>query len=700
MQNSPVQSDSSFHIALDANGIIRVTPKESDASIVSDPVLWLEKLATLLITLLDPVKKVRGIIYQSTGSTEPANYSNLFQAATHSHFYARLQTLAEWVPVIKQAKIPIVSIISGKQNSQTLAPALWGHYIIAAEQTLIQFPEATLGMLPAMGATVPSILRLSLPVCFELLIKGKSFNSQQALEAHLIDLVTSENEQLVQKAVEWITDHPTHLYLPHAIKDETAEAAPEKLKQKANLKFPGIYSCFELMKAAGQLPVEGAMLLEAEHYNKVFHNGHALALVRTFYYGIRNATTPRDNAPGMNLQKIGIIGAGIMGSGIAFEMARAGLRTALKDSSLELAEKGKQYTAKCCDKLIAMGKMTQAKKETMLSLITPASDYTQLQDADIIIEAVFEQQSLKAAIIRESEGFLRPDGIFASNTTSLPITALAQNSRHPERFIGLHFFSPVDRMPLVEIISGRGTSEATLAAAEALVLKLGKTPISVHDGPAFFTSRIFFNYLLEAVTMLLEGIDAEAIETSAIRAGFAVSPLSVLDEISLPLLLHVYDQLPELTASQKRCYDYIQKLTAKEHLGRKAGKGFYLYDTATGKKILAPDIQHNNSLLVPSSHIQTRLLHVMALDSYRCLASNILSKPIDGDLGSILGVGYAAHTGGVFSHMDQVGLENFIQDCDAFKDKGEQWEVPDALRKLASQQYSFYKGFDSNWPSV
>lgn len=425
-------------------------------------------------------------------------------------------------------------------------------------------------------------------------------------------------------------------------------------------------------------------------------NNKSFAVKRTLEYGVQNAKNPKrlSGVPDFHFNKIGVLGAGMMGAGIAFEVAKAGIPVYLKDTDIDLTEKGKSYTEKCCNKLIQLGKMDENKKAEMLSLIHPTTKLEDLENADFIIEAVYEDKKLKEKVIKETTPFLAKDGIFASNTTSLPISELAAFTDNAERFIGMHFFSPVDRMKLVEIIRGKKTSDETLNKALQLALKLQKVPIVVHDSPAFFTSRIFFNYLLEAVTMLLEGIPAAQIEEEAINAGFAVSPLAVLDEISIPLMLHVYDQLPELSPSQRRTYNYLKKLVDAGRQGRKSTKGFYDYDTATGKKQIWQDPTINSSSTIDNQSIQTRLLHVMALDSYRCLDEGVLDQPIDGDIGSIMGVGYASNTGGVFSHIDAVGISQFVKECQSFNGFGEQWNVPPSLKKLAEDNYSFYNGLE------
>ena len=412
---------------------------------------------------------------------------------------------------------------------------------------------------------------------------------------------------------------------------------------------------------------------------------------------IKNASSPTGTHT-HQIRKLGVLGAGMMGSGIAYEAARIGVDVVLKDISLEAAQKGKQYAERVTSKLVDKEHMDEEQRQKLLSHIHPTEIPTDLRDSDLIVEAVFEDHILKTNLIKTYLPYLKDNGFFASNTTSLPISGLATASAKPEDFIGMHFFSPVDRMPLVEVIRGQHTSDETLAKALDFVHRMGKVPIVVHDGPAFFTSRIFFNYLLEGITMLLEGIPLSVVENNARQAGFAVGPLAVLDEISLPLMVHVYEQLPMLHPSQQRAYNYLKKLIGQGRNGRRSGKGFYDYPSDGSKKAYwnDPDI----ILLTTQPNeidIQKRLLHVVALDSFRCLDAGILDRPIDGDIGSILGIGYAARTGGVFSHIDQVGLRKFTEDCQRFRVYGEQWEVPESLLQLAEKDFSFYSGFESNW---
>ena len=696
------QKNNLFNLTFDENRIVNICAHKAITKYASAPLIILEEFAATVIALLEPSRKIAGIIYQCPFPWTDDFYQSLFKAAREKGFESRLQTLLDCSSAIHQAKIPIVAVVDQPINSIQIAPLLWGHYIIGTENTELHIQDCSFGIFPGLGITVYGSRRLTVNDIASLLIKGVPFNSEKALTTGLINQVAADMKEALIRAADWILSHPQN----NDSKTESKEAkqatleALDSFKKKANSLFPGISCCLELLDASKNLSLEKALQLEAQNYTAVLKNPLALAIMRTMYYGVKTAQQPQGTDTSNPIQKVGVIGAGMMGSGIAYEVAKAGISVYLKDTSLELAQKGRQYTEKCCNKLISLGKMTDSKKQTMLSLIRATDNVRDLHNADIIIEAVFEQEQLKAEVIKESEPFMKPGGIFASNTTSLPISGLSANSIHPENFIGMHFFSPVDRMALVEIIVGRQTSNATLTRAKTLALQLKKIPIVVHDSPAFFTSRIFFNYLLEAVTMILEGIPAAQIEKEAINAGFAIGPLAVLDEISLPLMLHVYDQLPQLSESQHRCYNYLKKLIEQNRAGRKSGKGFYDYDRDTGKKQILED----ESLAITTGPINTvlirkRLLHVMALDSYRCLDEGVLDQPIDGDIGSVMGVGYPAHTGGAIAHIDHVGIQAFVQDCLTFRDYGQQWQLPASLLVLAEKEYTFYKDFKSNWPA-
>lgn len=701
-----------FNVTKDSNNIVTIGPDPSVDQFNLGLLDIMENFASLLRSLLGlkGQNEIAGILYYCPVASSKDYYQGLFKAAKQKRaFQSRIQEILEISATIKTSDKPVVAIINKTYNSCQLAPMLWASHIIATENLHVSLTDSQLGIFPGLGVTVyASRLMDTLPAA-KLLVGRNSLNAKEAITAGLVNQIAVDDEDALASAKQWILAN-TSIEKQKGIKpfDENEfEAGIAPVIKKTNRLFPGVNLCFELIAGSKKLPLEEALALEAKRFTEVLGSKEALGIMRTLNYGIQNAKIPvlHSDLPGFTFNKIGVLGAGMMGAGIAYEVARAGITVSLKDTDLALATKGKLYAEKCSDKLIQLGKMTESRKKELLALIHPTDKVEDLAGSDLIIEAVFEDKELKGRVIAESSPFLTMDGVFASNTTSLPITQLASFGTNAAHFIGMHFFSPVDKMPLVEIIRGKETNSETLNKAVQLALKLQKTPIIVHDSPAFFTSRIFFNYLLEAITMLLEGIPAQIIEDEALNAGFAVSPLAVLDEISIPLMLHVYDQLPDLSSSQKRCYKYLSKLVEAGRTGRKSGKGFYSYETGTGgnlhtgtKQIWQDETLRPTFDPIDNLAIQKRLLHVMALDSYRCLDEGVLDQPIDGDIGSILGIGYAVHTGGVISHIDQVGIQQFVKDCESFSSFGEQWEVPSSLKKMAADKFSFYKDFTSNWP--
>ncbi|WP_104382364.1 3-hydroxyacyl-CoA dehydrogenase NAD-binding domain-containing protein [Sphingobacterium sp. HMA12] len=695
-------TQSYFDIQQDNQHIVTIKPL---ADAVADEQCILDRLQQFvaLVTAVLREKEVRGLIYTCPLNSKQTDYLPLFNQVSSGQFDPEilLKTTLQALQWKSQDK-PIVSIFDNECTGICLATMLWSDYRIAGSEIKMGFPESKFGLFTAFGATICLPQLVGSVQALNLLTQARLIPGQTALELGLLNEVAADFDLCLLQAKNWILANSKQSVSAaySALSSAEFEAACSTILKKTRGLLPGSNAVVELLKTNPSLSLTESVTAEATRYHQVLSAPETLHMVRTLHEGILKAQHPdRIKSLGdYKVKKIGILGAGMMGSGIAYEAAKAGIEVVLKDVTTAQAEQGKAYSTKLCDKLFAQGQMSSIQQQDLLANIQPSTQVADLVGADLIIEAVFEDLELKAVVTRQSLPYLAENGFFASNTTSLPITALAAATDRPERFIGMHFFSPVDRMPLVEIICGTQTDQITLQKAIAVTLRLGKIPIVVHDGPGFFTSRIFFHYLLEAITMLLEGIPAIQIEEESIQAGFAVGPLAVLDEISLELMLHVYDQFPALHNSQRRAYAHLNNMISNGRNGRKSGHGFYDYDPVSRTKT----IWRNPAL--PTSEgswsadiIRKRLLHVMALDSYRCLEEGILEETIDGDIGSILGVGYAAHTGGVFGHIDLTTLPTFVRECQSFLPFGEQWEIPQSLKELADRNFTFYTGFDSNW---
>lgn len=700
-ENKPYLKQSLFHIERDNQQITTISPLSKVLPEQLHIVDYLMQFVDLVTFMLQQ-EDTTGVIYHCPIPAGKIEYAQLFNQLPHNDSAAStLKSLMLKVLAWKQLNKPIVSIFTDNCTDIALATMLWATYRIASQKLKLGFPESKYGLFTGFGSTVylPSLIGNSSTL--NLLTQGKLINSEEGYKLGLIDKVIGQQDDGALLAKNWILENPLATVDKHTKQiDEVSPEAILNVQKKARGLYPGTNAVIELIKKSGSSTPIQAIEQEVNLYLEVFNRPEPLHMIRTLYYGVQDAQSPSRirQLNNYTLNKIGILGAGMMGSGIAYEAARAGIEVVLKDVTVTQAEQGKAYSSQLCEKLLATGILNESQQEQLLSRIKPTEKVDDLNGSNCIIEAVFEDFSLKAAVTQESLPYLADNGFFASNTTSLPITELAKATHDSKSFIGMHFFSPVDRMPLVEIICGKETDEITLEKALSTALRLNKIPIIVHDGPGFFTSRIFFNYLLEGITMVLEGISPLLIEEEAVAAGFAVGPLAVLDEISLELMLHVYDQFPALHASQLRAYNYLKKMVDQGRKGKKSGAGFYDYDIESKKKTIwkNPMIPGSENTLTPSI-IRKRLLHVMALDSYRCLEGGIIDRPIDGDIGAILGVGYASYTGGVFGHIDLTTLPIFIAECQTFFAYGEQWAIPESLKELANKNFKFYNGLLSNW---
>ncbi|WP_313156744.1 3-hydroxyacyl-CoA dehydrogenase NAD-binding domain-containing protein [Sphingobacterium multivorum] len=700
-ENKSYRTHPLFRVEQDNHHIITIQPLSAAAPEQLDMIGYLTQFVDLVTFILEREDTV-GVVYTCPIQDEKIEYAQLFRQfsssrSSPSDLFELTSKVLRW----ETFKKPIVSLFTNNCTAIALATMLWSNYRIASEKLQFGFPESRYGLFTAFGATIYLPALIGTENALSLLTQNKLVSSEEAHQLGLINELAQKPDDCLSLAKNWILHPPSIDANQHTKQmDELGPEAILAIQKKARGLYPGTNAVIELLqKKQLSTPFEAAEQ-EANLYLNVSKRPEPLSMVRTLHYGVQLAKSPKsiNHFEDYSLKKIGILGAGMMGSGIAYEAARAGIEVALKDVTISQAQRGKAYAKQVCEKSLALGAMTASQGEQLLARIKPTEQVGDLNGSDCIIEAVFEDFHLKANVTQESLPYLSENGFFATNTTSLPITELAKASTEPKSFIGMHFFSPVDRMPLVEIICGKLTAQKTLEKALATALRLNKIPIVVQDAPGFFTSRIFFNYLLEGITMVLEGISPTLIEEEAIAAGFAVGPLAVLDEISLELMLHVYDQLPQLHASQKRAYNYLKGMVDQGRKGKKSGAGFYDYDTETKKKkIWKNPIIASVKENITATIIRKRLLHVMALDSYRCLAEGVLHQPIDGDIGSILGVGYASHTGGVFGHIDLTTLPLFVSECQLFQPYGEQWDIPASLRELADKDFRFYNGFDSNW---
>lgn len=687
-----------YSVEQDEHGIacIQLNPyAASPMTVISKLNLFLSTCITLLSQA-----STKALLFTPPFSSTEQDYKKLIlDAKNHPNFEIKLANLLQKSASLQDFRKPIIGLISGQCTDINLACMLIASQRWASYEAVLGFPISNFGLFPGFGASIRLSRLLPLEVALPLLTQGEMLSAEKALEVGLINRIAADKDSLFEKAKQQLK-HSKDAYVSAEAQSFNAEFLQEFSAKIKNITFKkGVATALALLRQNATVGLDTAFLQESKAFGNLLKQPFVVDQLRTYYYGVsaaREQPISKPNQP-YQLQKIAILGAGMMGAGIAFQAAAAGLEVYIKDLTIPLAERAVEQAKKTSQKLVHYGKMTALEQEALLQRIHPLANISQMPEVNLCIEAVFEDKKLKAAVTQESMHKLKKEGIFASNTTSIPIHELAAALDDPSQFIGMHFFSPVERMPLVEIIRAKHSSEDTLAKALLAAHRLDKTPIVVNDSPGFFTSRIFFNYLLEGITMLLEGIPPADIEDAAAQAGFAIGPLAVLDEISLSLMLHVYDQLPALHISQQRAYIYLKKLVEMGRNGRKEKKGFYTYLPEQKSLWLDPEI-NLLSTKPAAAYLQKRLLHVMALDSYRCLDMGVLDRPIDGDIGSVLGVGFPKHLAGVFAYIDQVGLSTFLADCQQFEALGEHWEIPSSLRWLTQRNFKFYSGFESNWP--
>ncbi|MFT4566438.1 MAG: 3-hydroxyacyl-CoA dehydrogenase/enoyl-CoA hydratase/3-hydroxybutyryl-CoA epimerase [Saprospiraceae bacterium] len=629
-------------------------------------------------------------------------------------FFNNSMKLHQHMRHIETGGKPFVAAINGHALGGGLEVCLACHARIAVNnpKTKIGFPEVKVGLLPGGGGTAKAPYLMGLQNAMMYILQGIEANPAKAQRDGLLTSLVDTEDALIPAAKQWIKDNPTPvqpwdnskhkipgggLFTPSGV--QTMMGGAGNVSKLTHGNYPAAQYILSVIHDGIQVKIDRALEIEARYFTKAITSKEAKNMIRTGFFAIQEASKGKAKPAGYDpyeIKSIGMLGAGMMGAGIAYVSAKVGIHVVLKDVTLEGAEKGKDYSRALVKKGVSRKKVTQEKGDALLARITTTDDPSAIKDVDMIIEAVFENTDLKAKITAETEAVLGEDRIFGSNTSTIPITLLAKASKRPENFIGIHFFSPVDKMPLVEIIVGKETNDRAIAAAIDYVVKIRKVPIVVNDSRGFFTSRTFGTYCSEGVFMLEEGVPAAMIENVAKAKGMPVGPLAVTDEVSLTLGLLVYesDPTPVKPAASKRFYEMGKKLVNEYgREGKKNGKGFYDYPKG-GKKRLWPELVKlfdSKVETLDKEIVGKRLLHRMALETFRCYEEGVLRTTKDGDIGSILGFGFPIYTGGALSYIDYVGAEQYVAECDEFtKLYGDRFAVSDTLRRLASSGQSIH----------
>ncbi|MEM9531956.1 MAG: 3-hydroxyacyl-CoA dehydrogenase NAD-binding domain-containing protein [Pseudomonadota bacterium] len=611
---------------------------------------------------------------------------------------------------------PVVAALNGTALGGGLEIALACHHRIATDKPRAVFglPEVQVGLLPGAGGTQRLPRLIGIQPALELITQGRHVSAEKARDLGFIDQVVPA-EHLLTAAKEWLESNPSAeqpwdkkgFRVPggsgafHPKTVQTFMGGSALIARETQHNYPAPIAILSCVYEGTIVPIDTGLKIEARYFTSLFQNPVYRNMVRTLFINKgaaeKGARRPKGIEPAP-AKKIGMLGAGMMGAGIAFVSARAGIDVVLLDTAQEAAEKGKDYSRMLMTKRLEKGRTTQAKMDQLLARIHPTTDYADLDGCDLIIEAVFEDRGIKADVTAKAEAVLAEDKVFASNTSTLPISGLAEASKRPDKFIGLHFFSPVDKMPLVEIIMGEKTSDQALAHAMDYVQQIRKTPIVVNDSRGFYTSRVFGTYCNEGMALLQDGVGAPLIENAAKMAGMPVGPLAVHDEVTLDLSLKVHKQTQaDLGDDYKPLSALPVALKMVEELGRSGkrfGKGFYDYPEG-GKKHLWPGLSEHFPVAATQPELQDvidRLLYMQAIETVRCVDEGVVTEAADADLGSILGWGFPPWTGGTLSYIDTVGVAEFVARADELAAAhGDRFKVPDMLRQMADKGEQFYE---------
>jgi 3-hydroxyacyl-CoA dehydrogenase/enoyl-CoA hydratase/3-hydroxybutyryl-CoA epimerase len=723
-----------FDLAIDGDGIALLTWNMPDRSMNVITIQGIEELSSL-VERLTADAAVKGVVItsgkeafcggaditllESLGRAYAGFAKELGEEQAALRFFEESRKLSLLYRRIETCGKPWVAALNGTAMGGGFELALACHHRIAAQnpKTRLGLPEIKVGLFPGAGGTVRVSRMLAPADALQFLLKGDQLRVERAKAMKLIDNIVPPGE-LVTAAKDWIkaggkAKNPWdvdgfklpggRVWSPSGM--QTFAAANAIYRRETYDNYPAARAILQVVYEGLQLPMDLALRVESRWFAKILRSPEAAAMMRSLFVSMQdlNKGARRPAAvPANKFKRVGIIGAGFMGASIGYVTAQAGMEVVLIDRDQETADKGKAQSQKLITEQVSKGRATAADRDALLARITATPDYGALAGCDLVIEAVFEDRTVKSETFAKAQAAMGDKVVFGSNTSTLPITSLAADFKDPSRFIGIHFFSPVERMMLVEIIVGRDTGDAALAAALDYVRALRKTPIVVNDSRGFYTSRVVGTYIREGHLMLSEGVPAAMIENIGRMAGMPVGPLSLNDEVAVDLAWRILKateaDLGEAAVDRRQKALLSEMVERQGRYGRKNRKGFYDYPEH-GQKRLWPGLADLQPVkldpdTIDKQELKDRLLGIMALETARCFEEHVLTDVREADVGSILGFGFAPFTGGTLSYIDMMGTKRFVAMCEKLAAKhGSRFAPSPLLNEMAAKGESFYGRF-------
>ncbi|MEV4317002.1 3-hydroxyacyl-CoA dehydrogenase NAD-binding domain-containing protein [Actinocrispum sp. NPDC049592] len=710
-----------FRWAKDADGIVTLTMDDPEQSANTFNARFLDSLHSTVDRLVAEQDDITGVIITSAKKTFCAGGDlKTMRMAGPDDAKASTERVSQLKGDLRRLELlprPVVAAINGAALGGGYEIALACNHRIAldAKGSEIGLPEVTVGLLPGGGGVVRTVRLLGIQnALLNVLLQGQKHKPAKALELGLVHEVAATPEEMLANARAWIKANPDAVQpwdvkgykIPGGTPSNPAFAAnlpafPANLrKQLKGANMPAPKNIMAAAVEGAQVDLETAFLIEMRYFVDLLTGPVAKNMIKAFFFDMQYINSGGSRPEGFEkttFTKVLVLGAGMMGAGIAYCCARAGIDVVLKDVSLAAAEKGKAYSVKLVEKAVSRGRITQEKGDELLARITPTDKAEDGAGCDLVVEAVFEDPALKHKVFQEIEGVVNPDALLGSNTSTLPITGLAEGVQRQEDFIGLHFFSPVDKMPLLEIIRGARTTDATLAKAMDFAQQIRKLPIVVNDSRGFFTSRVIGTFLNEAVAMVGEGIAPPSIEQAGNQAGYPAPPLQLMDELTLTLPRKIREETKAGVEAAGGTWvahpseQVIDRLVLEfDRKGRSGGAGFYEY--VDGKRTnLWPGLKdafNSGSTQIPFEDMKERMLFAEALETVKCFDEGVLNSVPDANIGSITGIGFPAWTGGVVQYINNYagGVAGFVARARELAERyGDRFTPPASLVAKAQQ---------------